>query len=551
MNRFWLKSYPEGVSHDIDLTQYDSVVDMLTKTVNLYSDRPSFSNFGTGLTFAELEQKTRQFGDFLQNQLGMKKGDRLAIMLPNILQYPIALFGAMRIGVVVVNVDPMYTKRELVHQLNDSGADTLLFLQNFVETVDEAMPEISIKHVISTQIGDCLNFPKSVLINFVLKHVKKMVPNITVEGAISFNQALASGAAENCKDAELHQDDIAFLQYTGGTTGVSKGAILTHKNMLANMLQAREWLSIQLEYGHEKVINALPLYHIFSLTANALIVMSLGGENVLITNPRDFKGFVKILQKQKFTVITAVNTLFRKLLDTEGFDQIDFSRLRLSLGGGMAITTDVASDWKKRTGSTLIEAYGLTECAPALSANPTDLKHYNGKIGLPLPSTLIEMRDVDGAAVAVGEPGELCAKGPQVTQGYWNLPQANEEAFTDDGFFKTGDYACFDEDGYIQILDRKKDMILVSGFNVYPNEIDDVVSQHPGVSEAAAVGKTDPVSGEVVKLFVVKSDPDLSVEALMDYCQKNLTGYKRPREICFIDELPKSNVGKVLRKNLR
>lgn len=551
MERLWLQSYPPGVAPDIDLSEYASVIDMMQQTVRRYPQRPAFSNFGTSLTFTEFDQKTRQFGHFLQHELGLKKGDRLAIMMPNLLQYPIALFGAMRVGVIVVNVDPMYTPRELVHQLNDSGADALLFLQNFADTVQKALPEIRVNHLIVTQVGDCLQFPKSLLINSVLKYVKKMVPKLEIANVLQFKQVMKAGIADQCTDASLSHEDVAFLQYTGGTTGVSKGAILTHSNMLANLLQAREWISSSLTAGQEKVITALPLYHIFSLTANAMIIMSLGGENILITNPRDFAGFVKTLRKTDFTVITGVNTLFRKLLDTPGFDQIDFSRLNLSLGGGMAVTTDVASDWQRVTKSTLVEAYGLTECSPAVCVNPIDLREYNGKIGLPLPSTDIQLLDEDGKQVGVDEAGELCVKGPQVTQGYWNLPELNDEAFTADGYFRTGDYASVDEQGFVQILDRKKDMIVVSGFNVFPNEIDDIVSQHPGVLEAAAVGIEDEVAGEVVKLFVVKSDDSLTEEQLMEYCREQLTGYKRPKQIEFIDELPKTNVGKVLRKNLR
>jgi len=492
-----------------------------------------------------------RFADYLQNTLGLKKGDRLAIMLPNILQYPIALFAAMRIGLTIVNVDPMYTKRELAYQLNDSGAETILFLENFGDTVAAALPETSIKTAICTRVGDCLAFPTSLIINSVLRFIKKAIPSFTINGLIHFKDALKTGSADNCVDATLTHDDILFLQYTGGTTGVAKGAVLTHGNMVANMLQANVWIDTNLSKGKDTIIAALPIYHIFSMTANILVMMAIGCHNILITNPRDFDGFVKILRKTPFNCFIGVNTLYRKLLNTPNFDKIDFSNLKLTFAGGMSVTKDVADDWNTITGSAVIEAYGLTETSPAAAVNPLSLKEYNGFIGLPIPSTYIQIKDSEGNDLGIDTEGELCVKGPQVTQGYWNKPNETKAAFTDDGYFRTGDYAIINAEGYLKILDRKKDMILVSGFNVYPNEVEDILMRHDGITEAAVIGINDDVSGEVVKAFIVKNDKDLTAEDIVTYCKQELTGYKRPKIIEFIDELPKSNVGKILRKNLR
>lgn len=555
-NRHWLNEYSEGVPTDIDLHQYSSVPDVLHQAIERYSERVAFSNFGKNLTFKQLGEESAKFSAYCQQTLGLKKGDAIAIMLPNILQYPIALFGAHRAGLIVVNVDPMYTPRELKHQLNDSGAKAIVFLENFATTVEAVLAESKVEHVVMTQVGDFLDFPKSVLINFVLKYVKKMVPKHGLSNIGSFNEALRQGSKHMDSgfqniDIEVNHGDVAFLQYTGGTTGVSKGAILSHGNISANVSQSRAWIEPIMDKGKDRMITALPLYHIFSLTANCLFMMSVGGENILITNPRDFEGFIKILQKEKFNCITGVNTLLRKMLDTKGFDQIDFSGLKVTFAGGMAVTRDVAEEWKSRTGCTVIEAYGLTETSPAACINPMNLAEYNGMIGLPISSTYIRIIDSEGQDVGMDAAGELCIKGPQVTQGYWNLPELKETTFTEDGYFRTGDVAKINEQGYVELLDRIKDMILVSGFNVYPNEIDNVLSAHPKVLEAAVIGVDDDVMGETVKAFIVKSDPSLTKEELKAYCKENLTGYKRPRTIEFMDELPKSNVGKILRKNLR
>lgn len=550
MDRFWLNSYPKDVPHDIDCNEFPSVPSILVHACKQYPNHKAYTNFGTSISFSEVDSLSRTFADYLQNTLGLKKGDRMAIMLPNLLQYPIALFAAMRIGVVIINVDPMYTKRELVYQLNDSGAETILFLENFGDTVAASLPETKVKRAICTRVGDCLSFPTSLIINSVLKYVKKAVPSFHIDGMIKFKDALAVGKPSNCQDIELNHNNILFLQYTGGTTGVAKGAILTHGNLVANMLQAGKWIGGNLSEG-DTIIAALPIYHIFSMTANILTMMELGCHNLLITNPRDFEGFVKTLKKEKFHVFIGVNTLYRKLMNTEGFKGIDFSSLKLSFAGGMSVTKDVADDWKAITKKPIVEAYGLTETSPAATINPLDLPDYNGFIGLPISSTYIQIKDEDGKDVGIDAEGELCIKGPQVTQGYWQKPDETRNAFTEDGYFRTGDYAMINAEGYIKILDRKKDMILVSGFNVFPNEVESVLSQHPKILEAAAIGMKDANAGEVVKAFVVKSDNSLDEEEVKRYCKEQLTGYKRPKAIEFIDELPKSNVGKILRKNLR
>ncbi len=551
MNRFWLNSYPKDVPHDINTDEFSSVPAILAHACQHYPENTAYTNFGTSLTFSEVNVLSLKFADFLQNTLGLKKGDRLAIMLPNILQYPIALFAAMRVGIIIINVDPMYTKRELVHQLNDSGAEAILFLENFGDTVASALPETGVKNAICTRVGDCLKFPTSLIINAVLRYVKKAIPNFSIEGMINFKTALASGNQANCVEATLNHDDILYLQYTGGTTGVAKGAILTHGNLVANMLQAKAWIGRTLNPGKDVIIAALPIYHIFSMTANILTMMSIGCHNLLITNPRDFEGFVKILKGSEFNAFIGVNTLYRKLLNTKGFDQLDFSGLKLTLAGGMSVTRDVADDWKKITDVPVIEAYGLTETSPAATMNPLDLKDYNGFIGLPISSTYVQIKDDDGNDVGIDAEGEICIKGPQVTQGYWQKPEETDKAFTADGYFRTGDFASINSEGYVKILDRKKDMILVSGFNVFPNEVESVLSQHPDILETAAIGIPDSTSGEVVKVFVVKNNPDLTAEEVIRYSREQLTAYKCPKEVVFMDELPKSNVGKILRKNLR
>jgi len=549
--RPWLANYPAGVDEQIDASKYASVPAVFEEAFENFRDNPAFANFGRKLSYGQIDQMSRQFAGYLTGVLKLGKGDRIAIMMPNVLQYPIALFGALRAGLIVVNTNPMYTARELQHQLEDSGAKAIVVLDNFAATLQKVIDKTEVKHIITTGIGDLLGFPKGAVINFVLKHVKKMVPSFNLPQAVRFRDALAQGDAHPLQPVSLTHDDIAFLQYTGGTTGVAKGAMLTHGNMIANMLQASAWIGNKAKPGEEVIITALPLYHIFSLTANGLVFMRLGGLNWLITNPRDMPGFVKELAQSGFTALTGVNTLFNGLLNTPGFAELDFSRLHLTLGGGMAVQRSVAERWKKTTGCTLAEAYGLTETSPAVCINPLDLKEYNGSIGLPVPSTNVAIWSEEGQVLPVGEPGELMVQGPQVMKGYWQRPDETRKVLTYDGWLHTGDIARMDEDGYFYIVDRKKDMILVSGFNVYPNEIEDVVMEHPDVLEVAAVGIPDEHSGEVVKLFVVRKNPSLTEEALKEFCHTNLTGYKRPKQIEFRDELPKSNVGKILRRELR
>ena len=549
--RPWLDHYPQGVPAEIDLNAYASVAAVLEESFQRFRDRPAFANFGRQLSYGQIDQLSRQFAGYLTGVLKLGKGDRVAIMMPNVLQYPIALFGALRAGLVVVNTNPMYTARELKHQLEDSGAKAIVVLDNFAATLQQVVGDTEVRHIVTTGIGDLLGFPKGALVNFVLKHVKKMVPAYQLPHAVRFRDALAQGSAHELPAVSLNHDDIAFLQYTGGTTGVAKGAMLSHGNMVANMLQAGAWIGTNMREGSEVIITALPLYHIFSLTANGLTFMRLGGLNWLITNPRDMPGFVKELKVSGFTALTGVNTLFNGLLNTPGFAELDFSRLHLTLGGGMAVQRAVAERWKKVTGCPLVEAYGLTETSPAACINPLDLRDYNGSIGLPVPSTDVEIWSEDNQPLPVGEVGELMVKGPQVMKGYWNRPDETAKVLGADGWLHTGDIAKMDANGYFYIVDRKKDMILVSGFNVYPNEVEDTVMQHPGVSEVAAVGMPDEHSGEVVKLFVVRKDPSLTEEALKQFCRDNLTGYKRPKYIEFRDALPKSNVGKILRRELR
>jgi len=547
----WLDSYPSGVPEQIDISQYQSILSVLDQVCEKYRDKPGFASFGTQLRYGEIERLSRQFASYLINELKLKKGDRVALMMPNLLQYPIAIFGVLRAGMTVVNTNPMYTARELKHQLADSGASAIVVLENFAHTVAEVLPETGIKKVLVTGVGDLLAFPKGAIINFMLRHVKKQVPAFKITGATSFREALALGAKKPCPEVVVNLDDIAFLQYTGGTTGVAKGAMLTHRNLVSNMEQSCTWLGKNITYGEEAIITALPLYHIFALTANCLVFMKFGGVNHLIANPRDMAGFVKTLQNTRFTAITGVNTLFNGLLNTPGFDQIDFSSMHLSLGGGMAVQRAVAERWKKVTGVTLIEAYGLTETSPAACMNPMGLAEFNGAIGLPISSTDACVKNEEGEILATGEVGELCIMGPQVMAGYWQRPADTAQVIDRDGWLHTGDMARMDEKGFFYIVDRKKDMILVSGFNVYPNEIEDVIAQMPEVLEVAAVGVPDDKSGEAVKVVVVKKSPDLTAEQIKAYCRENLTGYKQPRYIEFRNELPKSNVGKILRRELR
>lgn len=557
MEKPWLAQYPKTVPTEIDYDEFSSLVEFLEFKTKKFADKPAFSNFGSTLTYADLDRETRKFANFLRLDLSLTKGERVAIMMPNLLQGPVATFAILRAGMIVVSINPLYTARELKHQLNDAGAKTIIILENFAHVLASIIEDTSVEQVIITKMGDMLTFPKALIINLVLKHVKKMVPSYRIANVVSFNDALKRGGRHAYEKVDVCASDIAFLQYTGGTTGLSRGAMLTHENLLANSAQATAWIvgtsapEKALEEGKEIVITALPLYHIFALMANCLTFMNLGGLNYLITNPRDFPNFFKELKKVRFTCMTGVNTLFNGLLHTPGLEQVDFSTVKLIIGGGMALQKSVVDQWKEKTGTTLIEAFGLTETSPAVSINPVDLDGYTGSIGLPLPSTDCCIRDDNGNNLSIGEVGELYVKGPQVMKGYWNAPQETSEVLSKDGWVSTGDIARMDERGYMYIVDRKKDMILVSGFNVYPNEIEAVVAAHPGVLECGAVGVPDPHSGEVVKILVVKSDQSLDQEALHDYCDENLCGYKRPKFIEFRDELPKTTVGKVLRRELR
>jgi long-chain acyl-CoA synthetase len=551
MTKIWHKSYDSGVPFDINPNEYSSINDVIEVGFTKFKSLPAFHNMGTTLTYEEIDRLSLKFASYLQNDLHLQKGDRVALMMPNILQYPIALFGVLRAGLVAVNVNPLYTPRELEHQLKDSGAKAIVIFANSANVLEKILAQTPVKTVILTEIGDMLKFPKNYIVNFVIKNVKKMVSAFNIPNAVSFKSCLFKGDASKFKKMDIKLEDTAFLQYTGGTTGVAKGAVLTHKNIVANMVQARAWIKNLITDGKEIIITPLPLYHIFSLTANCFIFNSVGALNVLITNPRDIPGFVKELKKWKFTAITGVNTLFNGLLNNEEFNKLDFSHLKVSLGGGMAVQKAVAEKWKKVTGRPLIEAYGLTETSPAACINPMTLKDYNGFIGLPLPSTEVEIKDDNGVTVPMGEIGEICIRGPQVMAGYYNRPEETAKVMTNDGFFKTGDLGFMNEQGYSKIVDRKKDMILVSGFNVYPNELEDVITQQPKVLECAAIGIPDEKSGEVVKVFVVKKDQSLTQEELMKFCRENLTSYKIPKYIEFRAELPKSNVGKILRKDLR
>ena len=551
MEKIWLREYSPGVPAEADLNEFSSLKDILEKSCQRFSDLPAYSNMGVTLQYRDIDRLSRAFGAWLQQTLGLGKGERVALMMPNVLQYPVALFGVLRAGLIVVNVNPLYTPRELEHQLKDSGATVIVILENFAHTLQEVLDRTPVKTVITTQLGDLFPFPKRPLVNFVVKRVKKMVPAWSIPGAIPFRQVLSEGAGKTLADVPLDHEDLAFLQYTGGTTGVSKGAMLTHGNLVANLQQASAWLSPVSKPAEEIVITALPLYHIFSLTANCLTFMRVGGHNILITNPRDMPGFVKELSKVRFTGISGVNTLFNGLLHTPGFERLDFSALKLCLSGGMALQRAVAERWQQVTGVSLIEGYGLTETSPAVTFNPLTVIEYNGSIGLPFPSTDLSIRDDDGRELGIGEAGEICVRGPQVMRGYWNRPEETAQVMTADGYLRTGDIGVMDERGYTRIVDRKKDMILVSGFNVYPNEIEDVVAHHPGVLEVAAVGVPNEKTGEAVKLVVVKKDPALTAEALIKYCRQNLTAYKVPHLVEFRTELPKTNVGKILRRLLR
>ena len=550
LNKVWLKRYPADVPAEINADRYTSLVELFEHAALQYADQTAFINMGQPMTYRQLDKQSRDFAAWLQQGLGLKQGDRVALMMPNLLQYPVALFGVLRAGMVVVNVNPLYTPRELKHQLNDSGASAIVIVSNFAHTLEKVVAETPIKHVMLTRMGDQLAPVKATLVNFVVKYVKKLVPKYHLPGAVPFRSALQQGAQMRYQRPTLTNSDLAFLQYTGGTTGVAKGAMLTHGNMQANLEQTKATYGKLLRSGKEQVVTALPLYHIFALTVNGLLFLDLGGTNLLITNPRDIPGFVKELSKFPFTAITGVNTLFNALLNDENFNKLDFSTLRLSAGGGMAVQKAVAERWEKLTGHYLLEGYGLTECSPLVSVNPYDITCHTGSIGLPVPSTDVRIVDDEDNDVAPGEPGELCIRGPQVMVGYWQRPDATEEVLKN-GWLHTGDVVTVDGEGFIRIVDRKKDMILVSGFNVYPNEIEDVLMQHPKVREAAAIGVPSDLSGEAVKVCIVKKDPSLTKEEVLDHCRRQLTGYKVPKIIEFRDELPKTNVGKILRRELR
>ncbi len=551
VEKIWLeKSYPPGVPFEINPDKYPSLIAMFNKYTVQYGDRAAFINMGASITYTELAEQATAFAAYLQQGLGLKKGDKFAIMIPNTLQYPVALFGALLAGLTVVNVNPLYTTRELEHQLKDSGSKAILIIENFAQTLEKVVDKTPVEHVIMTSLGDRLGLVKGTVINAVVKYVKKMVPAFNLPDAVRFNTALAKGSKFTFTPIEVCGDDLAFLQYTGGTTGVSKGAMLTHRNMVANLEQAKAAIKPMLEDGTELVVTALPLYHIFALTANCLTFITLGGTNLLITNPRDMPGFIKELNKYTFTAITGVNTLFNGLLNTPSFKDLDFSNLKMALGGGMAVQRPVAERWQQVTGTRLLEGYGLTECAPMVTLSPYNQEAYNGTIGLPAPSTDIKIMLEDGTEAPQGEAGEMLVKGPQVMKGYYNRQDATEEILKDN-WLATGDVAYMDENGFFKIVDRKKDMIIVSGFNVFPNEIEEVLMMHEGVLEAAAIGVPHDVSGEMVKVFVVAKQDDLDEEILIKHCRENLTNYKVPKLVVFKDELPKTNVGKILRRELR
>ncbi len=550
LEKIWLSRYPTSVPAEIDPDRFTSLIDMFERTVTRYADQTAFINMGEVMTFRKLEERSRAFAAYLQNQLGLKKGDRVALMMPNLLQYPVALFGVLRAGMVVVNVNPLYTPRELEHQLKDSGASTIVIVSNFAHTLEKVVANTPIKHVILTRMGDQLSTAKGTIVNFVVKYIKRLVPKYHLPGAISFRRALQQGRRLQYVKPDIINSDLAFLQYTGGTTGVAKGAMLTHRNMQANLEQCKAAYGPVLREGQELVVTALPLYHIFALTVNCLLFLELGGKNLLITNPRDIPAVVKELKQYPFTAVTGVNTLFNALLNNKEFHDLDFSTLRLSVGGGASVQQAVAERWEKLTGKHLLEGYGLTESSPLVSGNPYDMKHYNGSIGLPVPSTDVRIIDDNGNDAGPGESGELWIRGPQVMLGYWQQPAATDEVLKD-GWLATGDIVTADDEGFLRIIDRKKDMILVSGFNVYPTEIEDVLARHPKVSESAVIGVPSELSGEAVKAFVVRRDPSLTKDELITHCRRNLTGYKVPKEIEFCEDLPKSNVGKILRRELR
>ena len=551
MDKPWLSQYPAGVPADIDEHRFASLKDMLAASCARFASLPAYSAMGETMTFRQLDEASRAFAAWLQKAAGLRRGDRVALMMPNLLQYPVALFGVLRAGMVVVNVNPLYTPRELAHQLKDAGVSAIVVLENFAHTLEQVIASTAVRTVVTTQVGDLLPPLQRLLTNAVVKHVKKLVPPWHLPGAVDFRSALAAGRERTLDDIDLRHSDLAFLQYTGGTTGVAKGAMLSHGNMVANVLQVGAWMSPNLNDGEETLILPLPLYHVFALTG-ALSFFAKGAQTVLIPNPRDLPAFLKVLRHTRFTAIIGVNTLFRALLDAPGFVAVELRPLKLAVAGGMAVQHVVAQRWKERAGVPLVEGYGLTESAPVAIANPVTIDAWSGQIGIPLPSTEAAILDDDGGPVALGEVGEICLRGPQVMQGYWNHPEETAKAFTPNGWLRTGDMGVMDERGSIRITDRKKDMIVVSGFKVFPNEIEDVLTLHPGVLEAAAVGVRDPRSGEAVKVVVVRRDPGLTEADVLAHCKQHLTAYKMPRVVEFrADPLPKTNIGKILRRELR
>ncbi len=554
MEKIWIKNYPPGVPAEIDASQYSSLVALFEESLAKYKDRNAYACMDKKLTYGQLDEMSKAVGAYLQSK-GLQRGDRVAIMMPNVLQYPVCIAGILRAGYVVVNVNPLYTPRELEHQLKDSGAKAIFIIENFAKTLEHVLAKTPVQHIVLASMGDLLGFPKGSIVNVVVRKVKKMVPQFSLPGAVKFNDAVAAGRRMTFKKAEIKPDDVAFLQYTGGTTGVSKGATLLHRNVVANVLQNDAWLQPALKKGKQveqmTIVTALPLYHIFALTACGLLSMRIGGMCLLIPNPRDIPGFIKELSKYEFSMLPAVNTLYNGLLNNPAFAKLNFSGLKAANGGGMAVQRAVAERFFKLTGVPIIEGYGLSETSPVLTCNRADNDEYTGTIGLPVPSTEISIRDEEGKEMPLGEPGEICARGPQVMAGYWQRPDETAKVMTADGFFRTGDIGVMDAVGQVKIVDRKKDMVLVSGFNVYPNEVEDVVASHPGVLECAVVGVPDAASGEAVVLFVAKKDPALTEQELRKFLAEQLTGYKRPKHIVFRQELPKTNVGKVLRRELR
>jgi long-chain acyl-CoA synthetase len=551
MERIWLKNYPVGVPADADVNAFRSINEMFEESVATFAMNTAYIHMGKALTYAEVDRLSGAFAAYFREKLGLSKGAHVALIMPNVLQYPIALFGALRAGYTVVNCNPLYTPRELEQQLADSEAEVVVVAENFAFVLQRTLTQTRVRHVIVTQIGDMLGWGRGTLVNFLVKYVKRLVPSWRISGAVDFSTVLHEGSRLELRRPVIEPDDIAFLQYTGGTTGVPKGAVLTHRNIIANLQQHNAYLSPILREGREVVITALPLFHIYALTVSCLLPFKIGATNVLITNPRDIKGLVKELRRHPFTVFAGVNTLFGALVDNPDFSHLDFSSLRIAANGGSALQEAVAKRWKTITGNTLIEAYGLTETSPVVTCNPFDLEEFNGSCGVPIPSTEVAIRDDAGADLAIGEAGELCVRGPQVMKEYWNKPEETAKVFTPDGFLRTGDIATIDADGFVRIVDRKKDMVNVSGFKVYPNEVEEVVSWHPGVQEVGAVGVPDAISGEAVKIVVVKRDPSLAVEDLIAHCRKYLTGYKVPRFVEFRKDLPKTNLGKILRRALR